>query len=145
MNDRAAKEKIRKYARMNQEQGRKLHILEKRLVTLQRQLDAKRFRKACRRPGSIVQLGRCLVARGYSVGEHPAFGGVHPVHHGVCHYRGLALDVNRGAGESPAEKAALWHVHSTYLQRIPQVRMVLGPWNAADHQDHLHVSWNCVG
>lgn len=45
--------------------------------------------------GTIVAIGRALQAAGYSVGENPAFGGVHGVHTGGSyHYKGLAIDTN---------------------------------------------------
>lgn len=44
---------------------------------------------------AAVRLGKRLQKMGYAVGEHPAFGGVSPVHTaGSYHYRGQALDVN---------------------------------------------------
>lgn len=43
----------------------------------------------------IVPLGKWMLEKGFSPGEHPKFGGVHPVHTATSlHYKGLALDVN---------------------------------------------------
>lgn len=82
--------------------------------------------------GGIVRLGRRLQRMGYAVSEHPAFGGVHPVHtKGSKHYTADALDVNAD-GWAGGEKRALdrlakmlggWHVL----------------WQVAGHFDHLHV------
>lgn len=51
--------------------------------------------------GSIVAVGHAMQRMGYLVGEHPAFGGVAPVHvPNSYHYRGRAVDVNwPGVGE----------------------------------------------
>lgn len=84
--------------------------------------------------GGIVGLGKQLQGQGYSVGEHPAFGGVAPVHApNSYHYRGQALDINADSfpgGEMSALdklskqlKAKGWHVI----------------WRAPGHYDHLHV------
>lgn len=43
----------------------------------------------------VVALGKWMQSKGFSPGEHPQFGGVHPVHTSTSlHYKGLALDVN---------------------------------------------------
>src|SRR6266498_1841474 len=50
-------------------------------------------------PTNIVAMGRALQARGYFVGENPAFGGVHSVHvNGSYHYPpcSCAIDVSGG-------------------------------------------------
>jgi TP901 family phage tail tape measure protein len=53
---------------------------------------------------AIVALGRRLQKMGWIVGEHPAFGGVAPVHtDGSYHYSGRAIDVN---WPTPADEAA---------------------------------------
>jgi len=86
-------------------------------------------------PLDIVSLGRFLQGHGFQVGEHPAFGGVAPVHtNGSWHYRNGAIDVNFGAGQSPAEMAAIDPL-------IPHLReMGFGViWRTEDHWDHLHV------
>src|SRR5690606_15556664 len=58
--------------------------------------------------GGLVPFGKWLRKRGFRVGEHPAFGGVHPVHtKGSYHYKAGAIDVNYGpGGQSRAEMAA---------------------------------------
>lgn len=59
----------------------------------------------------LVKLGKKLQAMGFDIGEHPAFGGVDPVHtEGSYHYRpgGQALDINyRGDGRWKSEPQAL--------------------------------------
>jgi Putative Flp pilus-assembly TadE/G-like len=86
-------------------------------------------------PLDIVALGRFLQNGGFQVGEHPAFGGVAPVHtDGSWHYRNGAIDVNFGAGQSASEMAAIDPL-------IPHLRS-LGfgiIWRSEDHWDHLHV------
>ena len=86
-------------------------------------------------PLDIVALGRFLQSHGFQVGEHPAFGGVAPVHtDGSWHYRNGAIDVNFGFGQSAAEMAAIDPL-------IPHLRE-LGYgiiWRTKDHWDHLHV------
>ncbi len=87
--------------------------------------------------GGIVALGRRLQGMGYAVSEHPAFGGVHPVHvPGSAHYAGRALDVN--ADNFPGgEPAALDRLYAM-LQRLPGISQIL--WRVAGHFDHLHVA-----
>lgn len=84
---------------------------------------------------TLIALGRQLQSMGYSVGENPAFGGVHPVHmRGSYHYIGQAIDVNHGAGTSAAETAA--------INRILPLVMKYGlayVWQSKGHYDHLHV------
>jgi len=86
-------------------------------------------------PLDIVSLGRFLQGHGFQVGEHPAFGGVAPVHTtGSWHYRNGAIDVNFGAGQSASEMAAIDPL-------IPHLRaMGFGIiWRSEGHWDHLHV------
>ena len=59
---------------------------------------------------SIVGYGRMLQNMGYRVSEHPAFGGVHHVHHGWAHYAGRAIDVNVGRG--------VYEASSSYASRF---------------------------
>lgn len=84
--------------------------------------------------GSLVQIGRQLLQMGYLVGEHPAFGGVAPVHTpGSYHYRGRALDINWPGGGA-AEMRALDNLYAM-LRKLPHVELL---WRVADHFDHLH-------
>jgi hypothetical protein len=88
-------------------------------------------------PLDIVGLGRFLQGSGFQVGEHPAFGGVcsNGCHtNGSWHYRKGAIDVNFGAGQSPAEMAAIDPL-------IPHLRELgFGViWRSEGHWDHLHI------
>lgn len=81
--------------------------------------------------GGIVGLGHKLQDMGYQVGEHPLFGGVHPVHTpGSWHYRAGAIDVNHDQG---GEKAALNAI--IQLARSYGMRVI---WQVAGHFDHAH-------
>ena len=94
----------------------------------------------------IVELGRLLQSLGVRVGEHPAFGGVAPVHTpGSWHYRSGALDLNTAAGQSAGEQA--------YFDKLAPILHQLGwgvIWRYPGHYGHLHVdlgnrsmgSWN---
>lgn len=85
-------------------------------------------------PG-LIALGHRLQSLGFSVGENPAFGGVHPVHmRGSYHYIGQAIDVNHGAGTSAAETSAINRI-------IPLVRAagMAYVWQSKGHYDHLHI------
>lgn len=57
----------------------------------------------------IKRIGRILQRKGFDVGEHPAFGGVAPVHtDGSHHYSANALDINyNGGGRWENEQQAL--------------------------------------
>jgi hypothetical protein len=86
-------------------------------------------------PLDIVALGRFLQSFGFQVGEHPAFGGVAPVHtDGSWHYRNGAIDVNYGAGQSASEMAAIDplipHLNALSFGII---------WRSEGHFDHLHI------
>jgi hypothetical protein len=89
---------------------------------------------AARRPAAtgIVAVGLELQAAGYRVAEHPAFGGVHPVHHGAGHYEGRAIDVNCD-GCPGGEPAALDRAAATLAGRG-----LLILWRTDGHYDHLH-------
>jgi phage-related minor tail protein len=86
--------------------------------------------------GGLVDLGHQLQAKGFAVTEHPAFGGVHPVHaKGSQHYVGNAIDVNHGAGTSVAEQRAIDAVVGGIKAQGFQVL-----WRVADHFNHMHVA-----
>ncbi|MDE9364019.1 lytic transglycosylase domain-containing protein [Luteipulveratus sp. YIM 133132] len=85
----------------------------------------------------LIQLGHQLQAQGWRVSEHPAFGGVHPVHgYQSLHDYHLAIDVN-GPGEQDGRADDLarklwsegWGVQ----------------WRAPDHDDHLHIDVGLIG
>jgi hypothetical protein len=105
-------------------------------------LDHLNFRRAKRfQSGGIVALGRKLQKEGYEVGEHPAFGGVHPVHvTGSHHYKGEAIDVNDDQApfaSGGGEPGSLDRLYSK-LKGMPGVVELL--WRVANHFDHLHVA-----
>jgi TP901 family phage tail tape measure protein len=100
---------------------------------------AKKKRAAGSAAGSrdIVELGRALQREGFTVGEHPAFGGVSGVHvAGSYHYRGRALDVN--ADSMPGGEMANLDRLNKQLMKNPKVVELL--WRVANHFDHLHVA-----
>lgn len=108
-----------------------------------RNLDRLNFGMAPRfQGGGIVGLGRELQREGYQVGEHPAFGGVHPVHTGTSyHYKGMALDVNAD-GWPGGEAAALDKLYSRLKGMSGIVELL---WRVAGHFDHLHVAMSGAG
>jgi hypothetical protein len=86
-------------------------------------------------PSGVVAIGHWLQGLGYQVGEHPAFGGVAPVHTPTSyHYRGQAIDVN---WPNPAQEPAM-------LDRIFPMLAALHPtellWRTKGHFDHLHLA-----
>lgn len=96
-------------------------------------------------PGSqagLIALGRWLQSLGARVSEHPAFGGVNPVHtKGSKHYVGRALDVNYGPGGQNAAEAA-------FLDRIAPMLRAKGfdvLWRVPGHFDHLHAAYDRGG
>jgi hypothetical protein len=87
--------------------------------------------------GSIVSLGRKLQQMGYHVGEHPAFGGVAPVHvPNSYHYRGRALDVNYYPASK--EPTKLDQLHSWLRKNVPGLKELI--WRAPGHFNHLHLA-----
>ena len=89
-------------------------------------------------PSGLVSYGHMLQAAGYRVSEHPAFGGVHHVHHGWAHYAGRAIDVNIGTGMREAYNA---NARARFDVLAAQARAagytVL--WRVAGHYDHIHI------
>lgn len=70
------------------------------------------------RDRGIVPLGRKLQRMGFDVGEHPAFGGVDPVHtSGSQHYEGDAIDVNYYGGGRWANETQALNWLSRWLNR----------------------------
>lgn len=91
---------------------------------------------------SIVALGNWLRAKGFDVGQHPAFGGVapRPTHMATSlHYAGQALDVNAD-GMAGGEAAA--------FDRLAPALIDAGwatIWRGPGHYDHLHVDTGLYG
>jgi hypothetical protein len=88
--------------------------------------------------GSIVALGRQLQHEGLRVSEHPAFGGVHHVHHGHGHYAGRAIDVNIGRGVREAYSASARAKFDRLAARARASGYVV-LWKVAGHFDHMHI------
>lgn len=87
---------------------------------------------------SIVAYGHMLQAQGIRVSEHPAFGGVHHVHHGHGHYAGRAIDINVGRGVKEAYNPRTRHWFDGVAARARAAGyMVL--WKVAGHFDHMHI------
>jgi hypothetical protein len=87
---------------------------------------------------SIVAYGHMLQQQGIRVSEHPAFGGVHHVHHGHGHYAGRAIDINVGRGMREASNAHARHWFDGVAARARAAGyMVL--WKVAGHFDHMHI------
>jgi hypothetical protein len=87
--------------------------------------------------GSIVSYGHLLQNMGLRVSEHPAFGGVHRVHHGHAHYAGRAIDVNVGRGVYEARSA-----YGRKFDRIAAQARASGYtvlWRVAGHYNHMHI------
>lgn len=88
----------------------------------------------------IVGLGRQLQSMGFSVGEHPAFGGVAPVHtQGSYHYQGRALDINADSHPWGEARALDWlYARLLPLYNSGVIKELL--WRTAGHFDHLHLA-----
>ncbi|MDK8345426.1 tape measure protein [Brevibacterium sp. UMB1308A] len=86
--------------------------------------------------GDIVALGHALQKLGVRVSEHPAFGGVHPVHaKNSWHYRNGALDLNYGPGGTNA-------VETAFFDQLAPILHNLGwgvIWRYTGHYGHAHV------
>lgn len=86
--------------------------------------------------GNIVQIGRMIQGMGYRVSEHPAFGGVHPVHvPNSYHYRGQAIDVNWPGSNEPQK---LDQLHSWIKRNVQGIAELI--WRAPGHWSHLHLA-----
>lgn len=93
----------------------------------------------------IVRLGHELRLRGFSVYEHPSFGGVNPKWHirGSKHLDGRALD----SGRNPASGAPVSIYERTAFdalapeldrRRFGVIWWRTAPGKRQDHRDHLH-------
>lgn len=86
---------------------------------------------------SIVRYGHMLQNMGLRVSEHPAFGGVHHVHHGWAHYVGRAIDVNVGSGVKEAYSSFKHKFDAIAASARAAGYTVL--WRVAGHFDHMHI------
>jgi phage-related minor tail protein len=90
----------------------------------------------------LVAFGRWLQGMGYTVSEHPAFGGVTAGAHtrNSAHYRGAAIDVNSGAGTSSGEQRRLARIigpaHAAGFKSI---------FMAPGHYNHAHIAYDRGG
>lgn len=95
----------------------------------------------------IVRLGLALQSgawkgRKIRVGEHPKFGGVHPVHvNGSYHYKtgGQALDLNYD-GQSVSKPKCFDELAPVLVKAGWRVI-----WRATGHYDHIHVDTGPAG
>lgn len=87
---------------------------------------------------SIVAYGRMLQHSGLRVSEHPAFGGVHHVHHGWAHYAGRAIDVNIGRGVREASSRSTRSRFDAVAARARAAGYTV-LWRVAGHFDHIHI------
>lgn len=87
---------------------------------------------------SIVAYGRMLQASGLRVSEHPAFGGVHHVHHGWAHYAGRAIDVNIGRGVNEASNRSTRARFDAVAARARAAGYTV-LWKVAGHFNHIHI------
>jgi hypothetical protein len=87
---------------------------------------------------SIVAYGRMLQASGLRVSEHPAFGGVHHVHHGWAHYAGRAIDINIGRGVNEASGRATRARFDAVAARARAAGYTV-LWRVAGHFNHIHI------
>lgn len=87
---------------------------------------------------SIAAYGRMLQASGLRVSEHPAFGGVHHVHHGWAHYAGRAIDVNIGRGVTEASNRLTRSRFDAIAARARAAGYTV-LWRVAGHFNHIHI------
>lgn len=97
---------------------------------------------------AIVQLGRMMQSMGYSVGEHPAFGGVAPVHvPGSYHYKRRAVDVNWYPASQ--ERPRLFDLYEWVTGRVSPTELFFNgqgiPSAIGGHDDHLHLAMHQGG
>lgn len=86
---------------------------------------------------ALIQAGHAFESMGYSVSEHPSFGGVTPGAHvkNSQHYIGEAIDINADTGFRGGERMALDNAN-----RMAIAAGFTTLWQVAGHYDHLHVA-----
>ena len=115
--------------------------------------------------GDVVEIGKDLIGKGFSVAEHPDFtktptasggtytpgeGKVSDVHRGDGHYEGRAIDVTNWRGGDPEYKQAYLPVLNS-LEKNPKIKMLIhdtwgfykdgnkyGP-GSHGHSEHMHI------
>jgi len=115
--------------------------------------------------GDVVEIGKDLIGKGFSVAEHPDFtktptpsggtytpgeGTVSNVHSGDGHYEGRAIDVTNWRGGDPEYKQAYLPVLNS-LEKNPKIKMLIhdtwgfykdgkkyGP-GSHSHPEHMHI------
>jgi hypothetical protein len=94
--------------------------------------------------GDIVSLGRELQSMGLRVSEHPAFGGVHPVHsRNSKHYSNQAIDVNAGSGIVEANDP-VWGKKFDEIAESARRAGYRVIWRASGHENHMHIDVGSV-
>jgi hypothetical protein len=88
--------------------------------------------------GDIVGAGKWLQGQGIRVSEHPAFGGVAPVHKGKSHYEGRSIDVNAGTGIVEANDP-VWGPRFDELANKARSAGYTVIWRSAGHYNHMHI------
>lgn len=90
---------------------------------------------------NIVALGKQLQSQGLRVAEHPAFGGVSPVHKGRGHYEARAIDVNVGKGinesKDPRHRARFDQIAES--ARSAGFKVIWRGIGGSGHYSHMHI------
>jgi hypothetical protein len=93
--------------------------------------------------GDVIALGKYLQGQGLRISEHPAFGGVNPVHKGRAHYEGRAIDINVGRGVTEASDPVLGAKFDKLAEQLTRAGYKVywresGQFGASGHNNHLH-------
>jgi hypothetical protein len=88
--------------------------------------------------GDIVGMGKWLESQGIRISEHPAFGGVNPVHKGRSHYEGRSIDVNVGTGMMEANDP-VWGPKFDEIAEQAKAAGYNVIWRQAGHFNHMHI------
>lgn len=100
---------------------------------------AAKIQKAVKTLSNIVDAANDLHERyGVRISEHPAFGGVHPVHHGRGHYEGRAVDIN-APGHVHEATDPEWGAKFDQIAREKRAEGFKVIWRQKGHFDHLHL------
>ena len=88
--------------------------------------------------GDIIAMGKWLQGQGIRISEHPAFGGVAPVHRGRGHYDGRAIDVN-APGSVVEANDPIWGPKFDGLASAARNAGYMVIWRSAGHFNHMHI------